>query len=498
VYGGGFVIGSSDEFGLYDGTNLATKHQVILVAPNYRVGSLGFLALPELAAEAPGNTTGNMGLQDQRAAMQWTQENIAAFGGDPKQVTIFGESAGGFSVCFHLAAAASKGLFSSAIMESGSCNSPQFFRNYNRSVAFSYEFAAAVGCPQRGAPLLDCLRAQSTENMVKSILDWLDPNWPFTNNTAGLNMTASARARSISPESVGADSATRLFHMQDVVHAANPISSALPEAMRPNWLPIFAPVMPWSATVDNEEIKGVPLYHIRTGDWNKVPFLAGSNKNEATVLMTLMPLVVKGASFAFDQSDARLMIEQLLSDYNPGTAAEITNQTLQQYPESDFQNGFWRMSMAFTHYFFTCDVRRAMRSAAKQGPVWLYSFERKLSYLVGLVDDLLGDFHSSELQFVFDNQFPPLVFDFVDDDKTLAEAMGTWWTNMARWNSPNHPGDNQQVWPSYNATIDASMTLAAPTSIKSGYEAGNCDFWDRMECELDPTSPACSTANFTF
>lgn len=82
IYGGGYQFGSGYKDGAYDGKNLALKHNVIVVAPNYRVESFGLLTLPELQAEEPLRTAGNMALFDQRAGMKWTQANIQAFGGD--------------------------------------------------------------------------------------------------------------------------------------------------------------------------------------------------------------------------------------------------------------------------------------------------------------------------------------------------------------------------------------------------------------------------------
>ncbi len=116
-YGGGFksVAGSMP---LYNGTTLAEKG-VIVVTPNYRLGALGFLAHPHLDAESPHNASGNYGIMDQQAALQWVQKNIDKFGGDPSRVTIFGQSAGAESVLVHVASPTSKGLFSQAIVESG-------------------------------------------------------------------------------------------------------------------------------------------------------------------------------------------------------------------------------------------------------------------------------------------------------------------------------------------------------------------------------------------
>ena len=94
------------------------------MAGNYRLDVLGFLAVDELMGDDATGAYGNYGIQDQRAAMQWTQREIAKFGGDANRVTIFGESAGGFSVCQHLTSPHSDALFSGAIMQSGDCDGP--------------------------------------------------------------------------------------------------------------------------------------------------------------------------------------------------------------------------------------------------------------------------------------------------------------------------------------------------------------------------------------
>ena len=124
IFGGAWIIGDNHEFGIYDASKLATTHGVIVVAGNYRLDVLGWLALDELQKEGDKGAYGNYGLYDQRLALQWTQRNILRFGGLPDEVTVFGESAGGFSVCQHLTSPASNGLFSRAIIESADCDGP--------------------------------------------------------------------------------------------------------------------------------------------------------------------------------------------------------------------------------------------------------------------------------------------------------------------------------------------------------------------------------------
>jgi carboxylesterase type B len=149
IHGGGLMNGSSNQ---HDGSLITRLTGVIVVTINYRLGTFGFLAEPALTAEA--GQSGNYGLMDQQAALRWVHDNVAAFGGDPRQVTIGGESAGGWSVCAHLSASASRGLFARAIMQSGSCYSQPL----SQAEAAGTAVAKAVGCTDP-ATAAACLRA---------------------------------------------------------------------------------------------------------------------------------------------------------------------------------------------------------------------------------------------------------------------------------------------------------------------------------------------------
>jgi para-nitrobenzyl esterase len=122
IYGGGFAFGYTSD-PMYDGANLAKKG-VMLVSIPYRVGQFGFLAHPELSKENPHHVSGNYGMLDMIAGLKWVKENIAAFGGDPNRVTIFGESAGGIAVSMLCASPLAKGLFTGAMSESGGSFGP--------------------------------------------------------------------------------------------------------------------------------------------------------------------------------------------------------------------------------------------------------------------------------------------------------------------------------------------------------------------------------------
>lgn len=148
IHGGGFVAGSSAS-AVLDGTNLA-RRGVVVVSFNYRLGRFGFFGHPALSVEAGGKPAVNYAFQDMIAALKWVQANVAAFGGDPKQVTIFGESAGGAAVQFLTGSPAATGLFGKAVVQSGANREPYARVAADRPARISAEkaglaFAKAAG-----------------------------------------------------------------------------------------------------------------------------------------------------------------------------------------------------------------------------------------------------------------------------------------------------------------------------------------------------------------
>ncbi|MBT8224478.1 MAG: carboxylesterase family protein [Dactylosporangium sp.] len=156
IHGGGLLNGGGDQ---HDGELIVSRTGVVVVTLNYRLGMFGFLAHPGLTAQA--GQSGNYGLLDQQAALWWVQRNIAAFGGDPRRVTIGGESAGGFSVCAHLSAPGSRGTFSRAMIQSGSCVSQPLAEAEATGVAV----ARSVGCLDETTAVA-CLRQTSSAALL--------------------------------------------------------------------------------------------------------------------------------------------------------------------------------------------------------------------------------------------------------------------------------------------------------------------------------------------
>jgi len=164
IHGGAWTRGSGS-IPAYDGTAFAKKG-VVLITVNYRLGPLGFLAHSELTAESPNHSSGNYGVLDQIAALKWVQKNIAAFGGDPTKVTIFGESAGSWSVNALIASPLAKGLFRGAIGESGGVFQPGTFLKENREGRPSAEIIGAAFAKATGANSIKEFRAVSVEKIV--------------------------------------------------------------------------------------------------------------------------------------------------------------------------------------------------------------------------------------------------------------------------------------------------------------------------------------------
>ncbi|HVG38409.1 MAG TPA: carboxylesterase family protein [Pyrinomonadaceae bacterium] len=157
-YGGGFVAGDGSE-PRYDGESMAAKG-IVAVTVNYRLGVFGFLAHPELTKESPHHASGNYALLDQNAALRWVRQNIAAFGGDPRKVTIAGESAGSVSVSAQMASPLSKDLIAGAIGESGSILGTLGAVPLSQAEQQGVKFAAGLG-----ATSLAALRAMTTEQI---------------------------------------------------------------------------------------------------------------------------------------------------------------------------------------------------------------------------------------------------------------------------------------------------------------------------------------------
>lgn len=227
IHGGAFTIGSGSE-DYYDGANLATRGNVVIVTINYRLGALGFLNLPAL-----GET--NFGMRDQVAALKWVRDNIANFGGDPNNVTIFGESAGGMSVSSLMASPEAAGLFHKAIPQSGAGHNALSDEETN---ATAFKFCEKLG---------------------------IDPD-----DTDAL---MAADASDILAASVAVD----------------PIASAESAADMAEGGASPTPQMPFQPVIDGEFLSQLPIDHIRDGSADGIATLVGSLDEEMKLLAAAGP-----------------------------------------------------------------------------------------------------------------------------------------------------------------------------------------------------------------
>jgi para-nitrobenzyl esterase len=172
IHGGALTQGGARSFP----AEALARQGVIVVTLNYRLGRLGFFAHPALKAEAPGEALANYGYLDQRAALQWVQRNISAFGGDPAAVTLFGESAGGGSVTVHLVSPLSRGLFHRAIVQSGGLPSSRAkvypLAEWAKAETSAADYARSLGVEGTGAPALQALRAIPAKQLTEGATGW--------------------------------------------------------------------------------------------------------------------------------------------------------------------------------------------------------------------------------------------------------------------------------------------------------------------------------------
>jgi para-nitrobenzyl esterase len=263
-HGGGNTGGSAsdpvpfaDAGYFYSGASLASDGTVV-VTLNYRLGVFGFFAYPGLVAE--GSKAGNQGLWDQRFALQWVQENIAKFGGDPGNVTIFGESAGSFDVCMHVASPQTPPLFEHAISESGGCTTYQ--PSLADSQAEMLAFASGAGCAEDGGTDgLACLRALPVSTLL---------------------------------------------------------GAAVPDAGMTGSLGPFAPI------VDDDFLSDQPRTLYKTGKIAQVPYLLGSNNDEGTLFeLGVTPVTDQGGLTAainaqYGDAGAAVAMEYPVSEFDDG------------------------------------------------------------------------------------------------------------------------------------------------------------------------------------
>jgi para-nitrobenzyl esterase len=419
IHGGALITGTG---AIYDPSVMVAENNIVVVTINYRLGALGWLVEPGLLAAASNffqnaGDAGNYGLMDQQFALQWVQRNIARFGGDPKKVTVGGESAGGLSVLSTLASTTTaNGLFRGAIVESGAYMLHDLPSQTVYGAIFGARFDEALGCSPPSDAV--CLRAAPVASVLAA-------------------QTGVFGANGISP-----DFGTRVLPsaLKDALSQGDFIRVPVLQGTNANEGRLFEPgEIPFASTLLNIQAAGGPanfdLTHTNT-------YCATPQGTGAPVICSYpqeVGLYVGALSVGLGFPTA---------DVSPSFVAEV----LEEYPLRNFPDPFLpndapsadeALSQIFTDSVFACNGADSNRDLARFVPVFGYEFNDPKAPPLGSVpvmppNDVFGfpsaSEHSAELQFLFNFGTPLSV-----DEQELAGDMQTYWANFVSTQDPNWP-----------------------------------------------------------
>jgi len=391
IYGGGFVSGFTS-LPLYSGENLARKG-VVVVSIAYRVGPLGFLAHPGLSSESGGHGSGNYGLLDQIAGLGWVKRNIAAFGGDPSRVTIFGESAGGISVSMLAASPLAKGLFQGVICESGG------------------SFAPAKSDDEGGE---NVLQLSAAENRGVAFLN-------------GLGVQTIVEARKLSAERLSAAGGGALDR--------------------------FWPVM------DGYVIAGDQYKLYQAGKYNDTPALIGTNSNEGAIWVHS---TTAEAYTAYLKEMFGPFADRILAAY----PADSEGQALQS------QRDAWRE----TAFAWPTWAWARLQSQTGKGQVVVYYFNHRPPYPNTPEYQTEGASHGDEIQYVFGHP-ESRALPWTLNDKTLSDAISSYWVNFAKTGDPNGSGLPQ--WPAFSGNHPLAMHFGDTPQADAYPNLEKLELWEK-------------------
>jgi len=415
IHGGGLIEGSSNAYN----PEWLVQKGVIVVSLNYRLGYLGFFAQTSIDAE--GHENGNYGLMDQQLALQWVQSNIAAFGGNPANVTIFGQSAGGQSVYAQLASPTAAGLFSGAIAESGSYEEFQPYLQY-----------------------------------VVSLPDGESNSAPYNSPSVPTG------------ETLAAD-----------VGCGDPAPSACLRAVPPAYFVAFN-VFPIFPFVDGVLLQSTIAGAFATGAFNHVPVITGTAKNEYNLFVAESFDLQGNPILTSDEYTAAVenlfpaaLVPYVLSVYSfsvyPTGGQALGTAATDGAFSCPGQNAALALSAWVPTYAYEFADENAPPAQADFG---------------GLLTFPLGAYHTSELQFLFKNfdvfGFPPSLITLSPHERMLSQKMLTYWTQFAKTGNPNI--SPEPSWPAYSSgNLFLQLVPPTPVAISSFGVEHNCGLlWDAI------------------
>lgn len=472
IHGGAFVLGSGSQ-ALYDGSALVRRGDVVVVTINYRMGALGFLRLQErFGDQLPA--TGNEGLLDQVAALEWVRDEIETFGGDPDNVTIFGESAGAMSCASLLGMPRARGLFHRAILQSGAGN---FRWPADIAAGLADLFLDDLGL---GSP--DALRAVGISRLLEAqrrlfmdmlmgdryVLGALSPAGQRVAGALflGLALTRGRFGRVTAPLSRRLVARLRRGRADSMTSRR----SAVLHALQTRGLP-FQPV------VDGDVVPCDPLDSVRRGAARDIPLLIGTNLDESRLFLPLDPEattldepsllkrcrdVIQGEHGASEHA-ARDVIS-VYRAARAGRGEPVDPGDLWFAMESDRTMRHPAMALAGAH-------------AAHQRHTYAYLFTWPSPVLGGL----LGSCHALELPFVFGTLGHPMFRPFAgkgSEARALAERIQDAWIAFARTGRPAHAG--LPSWPEYETSSRRTMILDRRCRVEAAPHEPERAVWDRV------------------
>lgn len=419
IYGGGFIggTGASPEF---DGESLARKG-VIVVTFNYRVGALGFLSTPELSKESGHGASGNYGLLDDIAALQWVQRNIRAFGGDPSKVTIGGQSAGAGSVGFLSMSPLAKGLFRAGIAESHA--------RYPRDTELRY----------------------------------LSVSW------RPLALAEKQGAKYAAGHGAETLAQLRAMPWQQVIDGSATIDAGV-ETGSDGKPPLFRPV------VDGWVIPKSYWDTYQSGTQNQVAYIAGNNKDETGAVPKTAFAALRASKAppraGMPQTSVTVAKFQLSARRKFG---KLADEFLKLYPaRNDEEAALQNNASARDNSRISTWLWGTLWTNANTLPLHTYFWTHAIP---GPTHDTRGAFHGSEIPYVF-NSLDVLPQPWTAQDRAIAETMSSYWANIIKTGNPN--GEGLPEWPAYSAKVPQVMELGdsfGPIPVASPEKV---DFWKRF------------------
>ena len=415
IHGGSLTSGSGI-VPIYWGDRMAAEKDVVVVTINYRLGLYGFLAQRDLSKEDSVHSSGNYGLLDQIESLKWVKANIASFGGDPNNVTIFGESAGGWSVCNLLASPLAKDLFSKAVIESGGCDATA---TMEEGFKVGDGIVKDIGC--QGADTLYCLRNKSVEQIT-------------------LGLDAAKKQKLEEKKAKGGKS------------------------KKNNLLDRDEPQFKWVPHIDGWVLKETPIDALRSGRFNQVPLMVGSNKDEAKLFTMAMP----GVRSLPKSTLNKMMVDNL--------GEEIASDIEKSYPYQDYRKPADAVIDAIGDFALGCKCYEAAKSVSTFKPVYYYRFD----YKKHLLPNMAGAAHSLEIPFVFDSlDRPPASLVFAasqrNSAKKLVDSVESYWTNFAKTGDPN--GQGLTAWPKYDQDKKLRIIFDLPLRVEPTDFVEKCEYW---------------------